>query len=156
MKTVVTGGAGFIGSHLVKRLLDEGREVVIADDFSWGKERNLLDLGIRAELRPVDLRDYRQALEVMEGAESVFHLAARVGSVELLHGSEMAELIALQTNLVIDANVFRACLEKGVKRIVYASSVSVYPIDLQQAYDVALREDDLRYMNPERGTAGPS
>jgi nucleoside-diphosphate-sugar epimerase len=86
----------------------------------------------------------------------VFHLAARVGSVELLHGSEMAELIALQTNLVIDANVFRACLEKGVKRIVYASSVSVYPIDLQQAYDVALREDDLRYMNPERGTAGPS
>jgi GDP-D-mannose 3',5'-epimerase len=151
VKTVVTGGTGFIGSHLVKRLMDEGRDVVIADDFSRGKVRNLLDLGIRAELRPIDLRDYHQALEVVEGAKSVFHLAARVGSVEFLHGSEMAELLALQTNLVIDANVFRACLEKGIKTLVYASSVSVYPIDLQRAYDVVLSEDDLRYINPEGG-----
>jgi GDP-D-mannose 3',5'-epimerase len=151
LKTVVTGGAGFIGSHLVKRLLDEGREVVIADDFSRGRAQNLLDLGIQAELRPIDLRDYKQALEVMEGAESVFHLAARVGSVEFLHGTDMAELLALQTNLVIDANVFRACLEREVQRLVYASSVSVYPIDCQQSYDVVLKEDDLRYIKPEGG-----
>jgi len=151
LKTVVTGGAGFIGSHLVKRLLDEGREVVIADDFSRGRAQNLRDLGIRAELRPIDLRDYKQALEATEGAESVFHLAARVGSVEFLHGTDMAELLALQTNLVIDANVFRACLEREVQRLVYASSVSVYPIDCQQSYDVVLKEDDLRYINPEGG-----
>ena len=151
MKTVVTGGAGFIGSHLVKRLLDEGREVVIADDFSRGQPQNLLDLGVRRELRPVDLRDYQQALEMLDGAESVFHLAARVGSVEFLHGSDMAELLALQTNLVIDANVLRACLERGIRTLVYASSVSVYPIDTQQSYDVVLAEDDMHYINPEGG-----
>ncbi len=151
LKTIVTGAAGFIGSHLVKRLLNEGREVVIADDFSRGRAQNLLDLGIQADLRPIDLRDYKQALEVMQGAESVFHLAARVGSVEFLHGTHMAELLALQTNLVIDANVFRACLEKGVQRLVYASSVSVYPIDRQQSYDAIFREDDMPYINPEGG-----
>lgn len=151
MKTVVTGGAGFIGSHLVKRLVEAGREVAIVDDFSRGRAQNLLDLGIQHDPRPVDVRDYQQVLTSLDGADTVFHLAARVGSVEFLHGSGMAELLALQTNLVIDANVFRACLEKGVRKLVYASSVSVYPIDLQQSYGVVLREDDLRYTNPEGG-----
>jgi GDP-D-mannose 3',5'-epimerase len=151
LKAVVTGGAGFIGSHLAKRLVDGGRKVVVADDFSRGRAQNLLDLGVPFDPRPVDLRDYQQVLEALNGAESVFHLAARVGSVEFLHGSEMAELLALQTNLTIDANVFRACLQRGVKTLVYASSVSVYPIDLQQSYDVVLAEDDLRYINPEGG-----
>jgi len=152
MRTVVTGGAGFIGSHLVKRLVDEGREVIVVDDMSRGNPRNLLDLGVQPELRAIDLRDYRETLEAMEGAESVFHLAARVGSVEFLHGSDLAELLALQTNLVIDANVLRACLEKGVKRLVYASSVAVYPIGPQRkSYDIVLKEDDLRYIDPEGG-----
>ncbi|MGB6837536.1 MAG: NAD-dependent epimerase/dehydratase family protein [Dehalococcoidia bacterium] len=151
MKTVVTGGAGFIGSHLVKRLVEQGREVVVADDFSRGKAQNLLDLGIRLDPHPIDLRDYQQALESLDGAESVFHLAARVGSVEFLHGSDMAELLALQANLTIDANVLKACLETGVKTLVYASSVSVYPIDTQQRYDVLFTEDDVRYINPEGG-----
>lgn len=151
MKTMVTGGAGFIGSHLTKRLVEEGREVVVADDFSRGGVRHLADLGIQMDPRPVDLRDYPKVLALLKGVETVFHLAARVGSVEFLHGSDMAELLALQTNLVIDANVFRACLERGVKTLVYASSVSVYPIDTQQSYDVVFREDDVRYINPEGG-----
>lgn len=151
MKTVVTGGAGFIGSHLVKRLVEQGREVVVADDFSRGKAQNLLNLGIRLDPHPIDLRDYRQALASLDGAEVVFHLAARVGSVEFLHGNEMAELLALQANLTIDANVLKACLETGVKTLVYASSVSVYPIDTQQRYDAVFTEDDVRYINPEGG-----
>ena len=151
MKTVVTGGAGFIGSHLVKTLMEQGREVVVADDFSRGKTQNFLDLGVRFCPPPVDLRSYKHVLECVNGAETVFHLAARVGSVEFLHGSDLAELLALQMNLVIDANVFRACLESRVKKLVYASSVSVYPIDLQQSYDVVLREEDLHRINPEGG-----
>jgi len=147
----VTGGAGFIGSHLVKRLLDEGRDVVVADDFSRGSVLNLLDLGARLDCPRVDLRDYRRALEVVEGADVVYHLAARVGSVEYLHGSELAELRALQDNLVIDANVFRACIERKVRKIIYASSVSVYPIDLQEKLGAIFKEDDLRYCNPEGG-----
>jgi GDP-D-mannose 3',5'-epimerase len=144
LKTVVTGGAGFIGSHLVRRLLDEGREVVIADDFSRGNRLNLLDLGIQTDCHNADLRDLAQTLKVIQGAETVFHLAARIGNVEALHSSETSELEALQTNLVIDANVFRACLMNRVKRLVYASSTAVYPMYRQYRSDVVLSEDDLR------------
>jgi len=150
-RTLVTGGAGFIGSHLVKRLLDEGRDVVIADDFSRGSMQNLRDLDVNIDCRPMDLRDYETARKAVKGANTVFHLAARVGSVEYLHGSNIAELGALQDNLVIDANVFRACVEEGVDRIVYTSSVSVYPIDLQKKYDTVFSEDDLTQFNPEGG-----
>lgn len=143
MKTVVTGGTGFIGSHLVKRLVDEGREVLVASDFSRLGTENLTNLGIEVECQNVDLRDYNQALRMIEGAETIFHLAARVGSIEYLHGTEMSELVALQTNLVIDANTFRACLEKNVKKIVYASSVAVYPMHTQYSSGAVFSEGDL-------------
>jgi UDP-glucose 4-epimerase len=140
MSTVVTGGAGFIGCHLVKRLLDEGRDVIVVDNFSRGSLENLRDVGAeKVKCVKADLRDYDQALAAIEGAETVYHLAAVVGSVEYLHGSEIAELRALQDNVVIDANVFRACLQHKVRKIVYASSVSVYPIDMQQKLDVIYR-----------------
>jgi GDP-D-mannose 3', 5'-epimerase len=151
MKTVVTGGAGFIGSHLVKRLLDEGREVVIADDFSRGNPLNLTDLGVKIDCKKIDLRNYENTLEVIGGADTVFHLAARVGSVEYLHGTQHSELEALQENLAIDTNVFKACLEKNVEKIVYASSVSVYPIDTQKGLGARFKEDDDQYINPEGG-----
>lgn len=152
MKTLVTGGAGFIGSHLVKRLVSEGREVIVLDDMSRGNVQNLRDLGVEPEVRVVDLRDYTATIEALDEVDSVFHMAARVGSVEFLHGSDLAELLALQTNLVIDANVLRACLEKGVKRLVYASSVAIYPILPQRrSYDIVLKESDLSYIDPEGG-----
>jgi len=135
----------------VRKLVDEGREVVVADDFSRGSVLNLLDLGVRLDCPRVNLRDYGLALEVVEGADVVYHLAARVGSVEYLHGDELAELKTLRDNIVIDANVFRACVEREVKKVIYASSVSVYPIDLQQKTDAVFSEDDLRYCNPEGG-----
>ncbi len=157
MKTVVTGGTGFIGSHLVKRLLERNREVIVASDlFRLGTE-NLLSLGIKpsdVELCGADLADYQQALEAVEGADSVFHLAARVGSLEYLHGSEMSELVALQTNLLIDANVFRACLDKKVKKLVYASSCAVYPMNLQHRHGAVFSENDLR-LDGESGTIDP-
>lgn len=146
MKTLVTGGTGFIGSNLVKRLLEKGREVVVASDFSRVGTENLLDLGLRMpdiEIRKVDLRDYAQTLKATEGAEVVFHLAARVGGLEYLHGTEMAELSALQTNLIIDTNVFKACLEKGVEKLIYASSCAVYPMGEQYSPNAVFSESDL-------------
>ena len=151
MKTIVTGGAGFIGSHLVKKLLDLGREVVIIDDCSMGSQANLDDLGIRLDIRRIDARDFAPLRDTIQGAGTVFHLAARVGNINYLHGSPRNELQALQTNLAIDANVFRACLENGVNKLVYASSSAVYPIDMQQQADVVLAPDALRYYNPEGG-----
>lgn len=151
MKTVVTGGAGFIGSNLIRRLREQNREVVIADDLSRGIRLNLSDLGIPSDFSCVDLRDYNQTLRITEKADTVFHLAARIGSIEYLHGSHLNELDALQTNLVIDSNVFKACIQNHVKRLVYASSAAVYPIDLQQAPNVTLSETDLNNFKPDGG-----
>lgn len=146
MRYLVTGGAGFIGSHLVKSLVSQGREVRVASDLSHLGTENLLDLGVRGrdiELCETDLRDYRQALGAVEGVDTVFHLAARAGSLTFLHGSSNAELAALQENLVIDANIFRACIEKKVKKLIYTSSWVVYSMSSQFAPEVILPESSL-------------
>ena len=148
---LVTGAAGFIGSHLVKKLLDEGRRVILVDDYSRGDKLNLSDLGIESEYHNIDLTNTDNLSELMAGVDTVFHLAARVGNAEYLHGSSMAELITLQTNLVIDANVFRACLKKNVKRIIYASSISVYPVAKQHYPNAVFSEDDIQPISPEGG-----
>jgi nucleoside-diphosphate-sugar epimerase len=99
-----------------------------------------------------DLRDYSFAKESLRKAETVFHFAAEVGSVSYLHGSNARELAALQSNLVIDSNVFKACLENGVRAVIFASSVSVYPFDKQLGSHIHLREEDSdRRVNPEGG-----
>ncbi len=144
MKTIVTGGAGFIGSHLVKKLIDRGRPVIIIDSPN-GNLDNLTSLGVlRSSFKFIkaDLTDYHEAYEAVRGAESVFHMAARIGGLSYLHGLESAELLALETNLSIDANVFRACHEGGVKRIVYPSSVAVYPMERQRSSKAVFSEKD--------------
>ena len=151
MKIAVTGGAGFIGSNLARKLLDIGHDVVIIDDFSRGTELNLQDLGIDTEIRRSDLRESKLALKSIKGVEAVFHLAARVGSIDYLHGSKWNELEALQNNLIIDANVFRACLENGVKKLIYASSVAVYPIENQNKSEAIFSEKALSQYYPEGG-----
>ena len=151
-RVAVTGGAGFLGSHIVKRLIDDGQEVTIIDDLSSGSIQNLVDLGIRQKCSLGDLRNYQFAKESLRKAETVFHFAAEVGSVSYLHGSNARELAALQSNLVIDANVFKACLENGVRTIIFASSVSVYPFDEQLGSHILFREEDSeRRVNPEGG-----
>jgi GDP-D-mannose 3', 5'-epimerase len=151
-KVAVTGGAGFVGSHIVKRLVRDGRDVSIVDDFSSGSLRNLADVGVRRKCIVGDLRDYQFAKRSLRGAETVFHFAAEVGSVSYLHGSNARELAALQANLVIDANVFKACVENGVRTVIYASSVSVYPFDEQLGSHTQFREEDSeRKVNPEGG-----
>ncbi|HXX59232.1 MAG TPA: NAD-dependent epimerase/dehydratase family protein [Dehalococcoidales bacterium] len=151
MKIAVTGGAGFIGSNLVRRLLDNGHDVVIIDDFSRGTILNLKDLQIQTEVRRLDLRNFSAAVQGLRGAETVYHLAARVGGISYLHGSEQRELEALQSNLAIDANVFRACIQLGVPRLVYGSSVAVYPVEMQNRDGVVLDESALTRHNPEGG-----
>jgi GDP-D-mannose 3', 5'-epimerase len=151
-RVTVTGGAGFLGSNLARRLLDDGHEVSILDDFSSGSIENLSDMDIMQECLTGDLKEYGFAKESLRGAETVFHFAAEVGSVAYLHGSAAKELAALQANLVIDANVFRACLENNVRSVIYASSVSVYPFDEQAGSHVQFREEDSeRHLNPEGG-----
>jgi nucleoside-diphosphate-sugar epimerase len=151
-RVAVTGGAGFLGSHIASRLIDAGDEVTIIDDFSAGSAANLRDVGVEQKVLRGDLKDRRFARESLKRAEKVFHFAAEVGSVEYLHGSAQSELAAMQANIVIDANVFRACVENRVGEVIYASSVSVYPFDLQQGGDASFKEEDAeRRLNPEGG-----
>jgi GDP-D-mannose 3',5'-epimerase len=152
MGVIVTGGAGFLGSHICKRLSEQGRDYSVVDDLSSGSLRNLADLGLARKCTVGDLRDYRFARESLRGAETVFHFAAEVGNVSYLHGSSARELAALQANLVIDANVFKACIENGVRTVIFASSVSVYPFDEQQGSKVRFKEEDSeRRVDPEGG-----
>jgi GDP-D-mannose 3',5'-epimerase len=143
VKTVVTGGTGFIGSHLVKKLVCDGREVTATSNSPPDEDDNLTDIEVQTKRCQVDLRNFNDTLEVIEGAESVFHLAAHVGSLSYLHGSQEAELSTLQSNLLIDTNVFRACLETGVRRIIYASSCAIYPMHKQLAADAVFTEGEV-------------
>jgi len=145
MKTLVTGGAGFIGSHLVKKLVEGKRKVIIVDDLSSGSVENLLTLGIKRsdfELRKIDLTDYHETLKALKDGENIFHLAARIGGIKYLHETEDAELLAMQTNLAIDANVFKACNINKIKKIVYSSSVAVYSLEKQFSLGVVFSEKD--------------
>jgi GDP-D-mannose 3',5'-epimerase len=151
-RVAVTGGAGFLGSHIARRLIQDGHEVSIIDDFSSGSMDNLRDLGADPACKKGDLKDYGFAKESLRGADEVFHFAAEVGSVAYLHGSQERELATFQANVVIDSNVFRACRELGVGKVIYASSVSVYPFDKQQGSHVKFKEEDAeRRVNPEGG-----
>ncbi|MEM7049126.1 MAG: NAD-dependent epimerase/dehydratase family protein [Acidobacteriota bacterium] len=119
---VVTGGAGFIGSHLVDALVDGGAQVRVLDDLSSGKRANLEHHGAGVELITGDIRDLDTCRRALRGARYVFHQAAR-GSVP----RSLAEPnLTLDINVGGTATVFTAARDEGVERIVYASSSSVY------------------------------
>jgi UDP-glucose 4-epimerase len=119
VKVLVTGGAGFIGSNLVVRLLDEGYGVRVMDDFSTGRRENL---DSRAELIEGDIDDEELVGQAVRGAHLVFHQAA-AGSVAR---SVAQPLVTDRVNTHGTLTVLKASLDSGVKRVVSASSSSVY------------------------------
>jgi UDP-glucose 4-epimerase len=119
VKVLVTGGAGFIGSNLVTRLLDEGYAVRVLDDFSTGRPENVDG---RAELIEGDVDDEELVGGVVRGAHIVFHQAA-AGSVAR---SVAQPLVTDKVNTHGTLTVLKACLDFGVHRVVFASSSSVY------------------------------
>lgn len=118
----VTGGAGFIGSHLVDALVERGARVTVLDDLSTGFEKNLAQVRDRIRLLVADIRDPEACREAVTGAGFVFHLAAR-GSVP----RSMADPVpTIDINVRGTATVFAACRDAKVPAVVYASSSSVY------------------------------
>lgn len=122
MRVLVTGGAGFIGSHLVERLLDDQHQVVVLDDLSTGKRANL-PLGHSAlDLLVGDIADEGAVHDAMSGCDAVVHLAA-VASVE---ASVRDPVGTHRSNLLGSIRVFLEAAQVPGRRVLYASSASVY------------------------------
>lgn len=128
-RVLVTGGASFIGSHLVDRLVAKGVEVRVVDDLSSGKTENIqkhLTEGT-IEFVQADLREPGVARTVVAGMDVVFHLAADHGG----RGYVDTHQAGPASNLFLDGLVFWEALEAGVEKVVFSSSGCVYPNYLQ-------------------------
>ncbi|HSL81763.1 MAG TPA: NAD-dependent epimerase/dehydratase family protein [Thermoanaerobaculia bacterium] len=122
LPVLVTGGAGFIGSHLVDALVERGARVRVLDDLSTGRRENLAGVADRIELVEGDVRDPETCRRAAAGVRVVLHQAA-LGSVP----RSMADpATTIAVNVAGTANVFAAARDAGVHRVVYASSSSVY------------------------------
>jgi nucleoside-diphosphate-sugar epimerase len=121
-KCVVTGGAGFVGSCLVRALLAQGARVRVVDNLLTGNENNLAEVCSQIEFERSDICDYDAMLEAFRGADLVFHLAA----IPSVPRSIDSPVLSHQVNIDGTFNVFRACVENKVKRVVYAASSSAY------------------------------
>jgi len=135
MKALVTGGAGFIGSHLVEALLDEGHDVVVFDDLSTGQVQNLAAVATTPSChrRWASILEDEQLQEVVDEVDVVYHLAAAVGVRLILE----RPVETIETNVLGTDRILR-CAAKGQKKVVIASTSEVYGKNDQ----VPLREDD--------------
>lgn len=121
-KTVVTGGAGFIGSTLVRKLLEQGDSVAVIDNLLTGNEKNLDEVRGRIEFHRVDICDAPATASAIRGAEVVYHLAA----IPSVPRSIDDPVPSHQVNIDGTFNVFRGAAEARVRRLVYAASSSAY------------------------------
>lgn len=122
MNILVTGGAGFIGSHITERLVQLGHTVTVLDDLSTGREENIAHLEGRLRFVKGSITDRALLQEVMQGIEVVFHQAA-LGSVPR---SVEDPLTTHEVNVTGTFNVLLTAWDAGVKRVVYAASSSAY------------------------------
>lgn len=139
MNALVTGGAGFIGSHIVRGLLERGDRVRVLDNFSTGKRGNLAGLDI--EIVEADLRDASRLTSACRGIETVFHQAAFVSVPQ----SMQEPLNCFDVNVTGTASLLQAARKHGVKRVVFASSAAVYGDS--DAYPLS-EETPLRPLSP--------
>ena len=123
-KVIVTGGAGFIGSHLVERLIQEEFFVIVLDNFSTGRKKNLAHLGNAKNLSviEIDIADYEKVEPFFNQVEWVFHLAALADVVPSID----RPLDYYHSNLTGTVSVLEASRQAGVKKFIYAASSSCY------------------------------
>ena len=122
-KYVVTGGAGFIGSALVRGLIRQGAQrVIVIDNLHSGREENLAEVASQVDLARADIRCYDQIAPIVRGADVVFHEAA----IPSVPRSIEDPVSSHETNIDGTFQVLRACADGGVKRVVYAASSSAY------------------------------
>ena len=125
-KVLVTGGAGFIGSHLVEFLVQDGAVVTVADNLERGSMKNLKAVKKDIIFLKVDLRDLNKCKKVCTGQEVVLNLAAKVTGIEYnrTHQGDMFE-----SNMILQQNVIKAAAEVNVQRFLQISTACIYPHD---------------------------
>ena len=121
MKYAVTGGAGFIGSHLVKKLVERGNEVIVIDNLNTGKKQNIEKISKKIDFFEVDIRDFSAIEDILKNIDGVFHEAA-LASVQ---DSFRIPDEFFDVNVNGTENIFKIAKKLGIK-VVYASSSSVY------------------------------
>ena len=141
-KWLVTGGAGFIGSHLVKELVRQGQQVVVLDNLSGGKLENLAPVKEKIKFIQGDICDFETVKNACQQVHYVLHLAALISVAESMAKPQETAQINVQGTV----NVLEAARQCGVKRVVFSSSAAVYgtrpelpynentPIDCQSPY----------------------
>lgn len=139
MKTrvLVTGGAGFIGSELVRQLLQRGYKVRVADDLSKKEAR----VPRSSEFLRVDLTNKQSAMRAMEGMDYCIHLAAKIGGIGYFH---KYPAVILSENNKMYSSVFEAAVAKKIKRIIYLSSSMVF----ESTDSFPSKETDLKKIPP--------
>lgn len=149
----MTGGAGFIGSNLVRRLVESGADVAVIDNLWRGSYDNLRDergvfiLDIAKKFHLADLTDYGKCLELIRDADYVFHLADIVAGINFVFANE--EFVFRQ-NLLINTNTISACSINGIENCIYVGTACSYPKHLQmQDGIVRLREEQAYPAEPE-------
>jgi nucleoside-diphosphate-sugar epimerase len=145
-RVLVTGGASFIGSHLVDFLTQRGAAVTIADDLSSGRAENLEAIADECRVMLGDLRNADFARRAVAGQEVMFHLAASHGG----RGYIDTHPVECCNNMVLDHVVFQCAARAGVERFVLASSACVYPTNLQDSASdrLLLSEDQCGFDEP--------
>ena len=147
---LVTGGASFIGSHLVDKLVNLGSKVTVIDNLSSGKKENLSNSWNKIEFKKNDL-EYITKSELdglFKDQEIVFHLAAVHGG----RGFITMHPADVSSNFSIDHHVFEGCKDSSVKNMVFASTACVYPTELQKEIgsDYTLKEEDSNPLNLDK------
>ena len=142
-RVLVTGGAGFIGSHLVKKLLDLGNEVIVADNFSRGRIENIRDCLNEITLHRVDLTKIENCIMVTRDVEYVFHLAAPVGGIHYIKGENVENLTPA---VLMNINMLEASRINDVERFLFTSSACVY-VEKSPELNI-FKEEDAYPANP--------
>ena len=121
MKYIVTGGAGFVGSHLVKLLVEEGHEVIVIDNLHTGKKENLESVIQQITFKKIDIRNYEELEKIMKNIDGVFHQAALTVVQDSFENPQEYH----DVNVGGTENIFKLAQKNNFK-VVYASSSSVY------------------------------
>ena len=124
MKSIVTGGAGFIGSHLVDKLLDLNHDVTVLDNFSTGRPDNLSHVKDRIKLINCDISKKDKWINEFEGTDWVFHVAGLADIVPSIQNPEGY----FNSNVLGTLNVAESCKKYKIKRVIYLASASCYGI----------------------------